>query len=368
MSQLTIPTVSHNVEGNKEFVFNETGNIMVSTTDITGATIPDQVRAVFAEVSVFFAAMTKAMTQSIDPNTGKPYSLYNYTAMQNVIDGSGLFVHVTEEDIEHTTESFGMDFSKELIEGLLGLATGAGALSFAQGMIASMGKAGLNIGGSSSSSDSKVSNIVFVCEYLLGMPIVSAIVVYCDTKINKVAFHVGPCIKGQSTHTKLIMHKDTYLFVTPTFIKEYASDLNSITSDLEYLEFIDYLQALVQGSPIITGVEDMVNNAAPPELEVNKTYVLTGAFLNNSRKTIAEGTGKGGPTVKVAWVAEVGGKLTMGAEVANAEVQPNLISFSVSAPTTTAAAIGVFFTDDKGANPQLAVASDGTYTAVAATK
>lgn len=358
-TKLEVLTKSNNIQGTKEYIFNETGNIMLSTTDLKGTVIPDEVRAVFAEVSVFFAAMTKAITQAVNPATGKPYSLYNYNAIANVIDGSGLFVHVTEEDIEHKTESAGADFSKELIEGLLGLASGAGELSFAQGMISSMGQAGLSIGASHDSSDSKVANIIFICEYLLGMPIISAMVVYCDTTVNRTVFHVGPCFKGQTTTTTLKMHKDTFLFVTPKFIKEYSADLDSITTDLAYLEFVDYLQALVQGSPIITAVEDMKGVSTDEALIANKTYVLVGAFLDNQRRR----TDDGKPTVEVAWVGADG---QMGEAVTNAEVQPNLISFSVANATTESRAIGVFFTDDKGANPVLAVASDGTYTVEAA--
>ena len=182
----------HNIQADKRYIFNETGNIMLASTVMDGTTIPAEVRAVFAEVSVFFAAMTKAISTSIDPETNKTYSLYDYMAIQNVIDGSGLFVHVTEEDILSETSSFGAHFSQELIEGVLGLATGAGALSFAQGMIASLGSAGLDIGGSSSKTDNRVANIVFVCEYLLGMPTVSVIVISCDAKENKQTFHVGP--------------------------------------------------------------------------------------------------------------------------------------------------------------------------------
>lgn len=356
------PDKIYNVQATKEFIFNETGNIMMASTDMNG-TIPEQVRDVFAEVSVFFAAMTKAISESIDPATGKHYSLYDYNAMQNVIDGSGLFVHVTEEDITHTSSSFGMTFSKELIEGLLGLAEGAGALAFAQGMIASMGKAGLTISASKQSSDNKVANIVFVCEYLLGMPVISAIVVYCDVAQNSQAFSVGPCIKEHSRKITLKMHKDTYLFVTPKFVRQYSGDLDSVTSDLAYLEFVDYLMALVDGAPIITGVEDMHGNPAPSQLVVNETYVITGAFLNNGRKMITSGADKG-PAVKVAWV---GANNTMGDPVANAEIQPNIVSFSVNEAVSTAAAIGIFFTDDEGKNPSLAVATDETYTAAAKT-
>ena len=360
LTKLEIPTSSHNIPATKEYIFNETGNIMLSTTALQGTEIPEQVRGVFSEVSVFFAAMTKAITQAIDPATKKPYSLYNYDAIQNVIDGSGLFVHVTEEDIEHVTESFGMKFSKELIEGLVGLAAGGGGLEFAQAMIASLGKAGLEISASHSKSNSKVANIIFVCEYLLGMPVISAMVVYCDMSKNSQVFKIGPCFSEQSSKVKLVMHKDTYMFVTPKFIREYSGDLDSVTSDLAYLEFVDYLQALVEGDPIITAVENMKGKSADPELVVGQTYIITGAFLDNGRKLTTDKK----TTVQVAWVAPDG---TMGTKVTNAEIQPNFISFSVGAASSTAQAIGVFFTDQDGKNPHLAVATEGTYTVITTT-
>lgn len=348
VSQLAPPEPNpFNLQAVKRYIFNETGNIMLASTELGSDTISDAVRGVFAEVSVFFAAMTKAISTSIDPVTGTQYSLYNYNAIQNVVDGSGLFVHVTEEDIVHTTSSFGATFSKELIEGLLGLAAGAGSLSFAQGMIASIGSAGLKIGGNSDSSDNKVANIVFICEYLLGMPIVSAMVVSCDAKENSQTFSVGPCFSETTTTTSLTMHKDTYMFVTPSFIKAYSGDLESIETDLIFLEFVDYLQALVHGTPIITSVETLDGNNAPPILVAGTTYAMTGAFLDN----------KGTPsTVKLQWHPQSGNPTP----IATAEIQPNVISFSLSAAQATPMPIGVYFAD------QLAVSTPMVFTAVAA--
>ena len=123
----TPPKNPNNVEAKKYYTFNETGNIMMATTDDTDQEIQQSVRDVFAEVAVFFAAMTRAISTTPNPDDhGKPYSIYNYSALERVIDGSGLFVHVTEEDVEYKSSSWGAEFSKELIEALLGLATGAG--------------------------------------------------------------------------------------------------------------------------------------------------------------------------------------------------------------------------------------------------
>jgi hypothetical protein len=232
-----------NIELKKFFTFNETGNIMMATTLEQSNEIQESVRKVFAEVSVFFAAMTKAMAETDDPDAPKEkprkYSLYNYNALKAVIEKSGFFIHVTEMDILHTTSSFGVTFAKELVQGLLGLATGSGALGFAQAMVAAVGKEGLTIGDAASEDKSKVGNIVFVCEYLMGMPCISAIVVYVNCKKNSKVFKAGPCLKTTSVSQEFEMHKDTYMFVTPTFIHEYAGDLRSIKDDKAYNELVE---------------------------------------------------------------------------------------------------------------------------------
>jgi hypothetical protein len=217
----------NNQEVKKGFVFNETGNIMMATTDMTNSTIEKEVRDVFAEVSVFFGAMTKALDKE-----GK--SLYDYDALQKIIDESGCFVHVNEEDVTHKSNSWGATFSKELLEGVLGLATGTGGLAFAKAMVSSVGQAGLTISGDKSHTSKKACNIIFVCEYLLGMPVISAIVCTLDTEENSQALTLGPCIKEHSQSTELTIHKDTYMFVTPAFIEQYSSDLVDGMNDPDF--------------------------------------------------------------------------------------------------------------------------------------
>ncbi|WP_462165138.1 hypothetical protein [Pseudoalteromonas xiamenensis] len=272
----------NNIEAKKYYIFNETGNIMMASTIDANTPLSESVQKVFAEVSVFFAGMSRAITTTKNPATNKAYSLYNYEALQNIISGSGLFVHVTEEDVKYETKSFGADFSKELIESLLGLATGAGEMSFASAMVSSIGKEGLNISGSSSQTNSKVGNIVFVCEYLMGMPIVSAIVVYADCQQNKQQLKLGPCFSESSISTSWTLHKDTYMFVTPSFIRSYAGDLDSINSDPDYLQLINWLSGLLTQTPTINDIVDAKTFAAVPSgsaLATGTTYRIQGQFL-----------------------------------------------------------------------------------------
>ncbi|WMN59140.1 hypothetical protein NI389_13080 [Pseudoalteromonas xiamenensis] len=286
----------NNIEAKKYYIFNETGNIMMASTIDANTPLSESVQKVFAEVSVFFAGMSRAITTTKNPATNKPYSLYNYEALQNIISGSGLFVHVTEEDVKYETKSFGADFSKELIESLLGLATGAGEMSFASAMVSSIGKEGLNISGSSSQTNSKVGNIVFVCEYLMGMPIVSAIVVYADCQQNKQQLKLGPCFSESSMSTSWTLHKDTYMFVTPSFIRSYAGDLDSINSDPDYLQLINWLSGLLTQTPTINDIVDAKTFVAIPSgtaLATGTTYRIQGQFLpvEAGKVKFAEGDG-----------------------------------------------------------------------------
>jgi hypothetical protein len=294
-----VPASDTNVEQVKYFTFNQTGNIMISTTAQKTDKIEDDVRAVFNEVCVFFAAMTKAIASTNVPgsNPPTPYSLYDYDALYKVIAGSGLFIHMTEEDITYTSQSFGMNFSKDLISALLGLASGAGELSFASGLIASIGQQGLNISESSTSSSNKVANIVFVCEYLLGIPLVSAIVVSVDANEVSQTVTLGPCIKESSTQTTMSLHKDVYLFVSPTFIKQYAGDLDSIIGSAAYNEFIQYLQDLLSGLAMITAVTDAASNPAPTNLDATVQYSISGVGFGSVKGILTLGPASPGSSV-----------------------------------------------------------------------
>ena len=167
--------------------------------------------------------------------------------MKKIIDNSGCFIQVNEEDVNFETHSFGMDFSKELLEAVLGLATGTGGLAFAQAMVNSVGKAGFHINEHDVNDTKKVANIIFVCEYLLGMPAISAIVVTADATQDVFKLNIGPCWSVENNKTTLKIHKDGYLFVTPTFIKQYAGDIISGIDDPQFEQLTEIFDNYLAG-------------------------------------------------------------------------------------------------------------------------
>lgn len=280
----------NNQEATKYYIFNETGNIMLASTTNSSEPIQQSAQKAFAEVSVFFAAMVRALSSTINPKTKRPYSLYNYEAMGQIISQSGLFVHVTEEDVRYQTSDCGASFSKGLVESLLGLATGAGEMAFASAMVASVGKEALRIAADSSDTESRVSNIVFVCEYLLGMPTISAIVVYANCSEHVEHIKAGPCFSMTEIRTSWTLHKDTYLFITPTFIREYASDLDTAESSPDYVRLVHWLQELIEQTPAIEAVLDEAGSVVGNKLSVGITYTIVGRFLGATKGKLLHGS------------------------------------------------------------------------------
>jgi len=268
----------HLIEGDKLFVFNQTGNIMISTTQNPSDPLNEDIRAVFNEVSVFFAAMTKAITTTYKVNGDHkkvPYSMFDYDALERVIGGSGCFMKMTQETVQYSSKSFGMNFSRDLLAALLGL-PGSGAMAFAASLVASIGAEGLKISMDKTSLSSKVGTLIFVCEYLMGMPIVTATALYVDSRQASSVFQAGPCLKTNSITTEMTVYKDVYYFVTPALIHRYAGDLDSIIGDEEYGEFISFLRSLIEGKAYVIKITDK-DGKEVSSLSVGHEYVLLGS-------------------------------------------------------------------------------------------
>lgn len=279
----------HLKEGDKYFVYNQTGNIMVSTTRNPDTELEEGVRSVFNEVSVFFAAMTKSITTTVNPLTGGNYSIYNYDALERIIAGSGCFVEVTKERVHYSTTTLGATFSRDLLVGLLGL-PGAGAMTFAASMLAGVGKEGLSLSGYDERNETRVGSLIFVCEYLMGMPCVTATLLSVDTQQACKVFDAGPCIHAEQSSQTLDVYKETFFFVTPAYIRRYAGDLDSLIGNSEYGEFISFLKSLLAGKAYLHEVTDDKDQRVTV-LHPGQAYKLKGSGFGISGKLLLGGNG-----------------------------------------------------------------------------
>ena len=263
-TQLAAPATGakdYNVPAVKYYVFNETGNIMMATTQGKGDNpVNPSAMALFEEVAVFFAAMTKAITTTPRRGATPPYAptdyytIYDYDALEGIVNGSGMFVNVNREDLQYSTTSVTVTFNIEFIEALLGIALtdGVGAAALLSTLNA-MGKQA-TFSYASTRKYQQIGNLLFVCEYLLGMPIVSVLYFYLDEQDVETVVNASPCVTVSDSSFNLTIHKDTFMFVPPAWIREYGGDLASVAGDEAYQELIKQLQALITTVPLITAV------------------------------------------------------------------------------------------------------------------
>ena len=73
------------------------------------------------------------------------------------------------------------------------------------------------------------------------------------------------------------LHKEVYMFVTPSFINKYASDLDRIIDSKEYNRFVVYLKSLLTNDIIFDGI---YISADGKKVEDNKLTVGTEYYIN----------------------------------------------------------------------------------------
>lgn len=205
---IKLETASGSTPATKIFAVSATGNLFVASTlnggEGANASLTQAAQQAFEQVSIFFAAMTKAIAETPDPNsTATPkesYSIYNYDALGSIIKKSGLFIQVTENDIEFESSSWGAEFSSDLVQAILGGFSGdlASISQSLVSLISSAGKEGFKLSHSNTQQKSKVGSIIFICEYLLGAVSITPIVVYIEVGTHKDQLQVGACFKSYS--------------------------------------------------------------------------------------------------------------------------------------------------------------------------
>lgn len=239
-----ISSKNANIPATKQFVVNATGNLFIATTlssPDTPEDISEEAKIAFGQVSVFFAALTKAMSESVQ-------SLYDFDALNNLIKGSGLFINMTKSTVKFESSNFGVTFSNDIIQALLGLSGNLASMAQSlRSLVGTIGKEGFNVTVNNEKASKRVGTIIFVCEYLLGAVSVTPITFYIDTKQNEDALKAGPCFQFNNNKRELLIEKEVHLFVPPKFI-DYASELNEAMSDPEFNNLVESMKKSI-GSP-----------------------------------------------------------------------------------------------------------------------
>lgn len=169
------------MEIEKYFSFNQTGNILISTSERDLNKIPSDAKDLFNEVSVFFSALIKALSQTTDPTNGSFYSINDYDALNSILKGSSYFINTSKQELYLKIDQ-NDDVGRKIIGSTLGIPSDSASLSFSDSMFSSIDMATLNNIEKGNFKDNplnnRVSTIIFICEYIMGMTFVSVVVLH----------------------------------------------------------------------------------------------------------------------------------------------------------------------------------------------
>lgn len=255
----------------KYYVFNETGNIMLCTTKEGVSQVNEEFRTSCAEVSVFFSAMSKALSttpipKEKDTDPTRYYSIYHCDALEKILENSGLFIEVNDETVHFSCKGVGNHLNKALMEAALGRKFGETKLHFARGILSTI-KRNRDEAHQNADPHFSAGSIFFVCEILLGMPVISAILVKIDPLWKKNKTKEGNIVhrtdeddnvadlftlanededdfEYQGNERYWEIEKHTFLFTPPTVLKAYVGNLET-TYSAEMESFVENLKNII---------------------------------------------------------------------------------------------------------------------------
>ena len=221
----------------KYYTFDEKGHIMGVTTSKETDDVAPAVRETFQKVMVFFGAWTAALAR-------KNCSLYDYDAVKQIISSSGFFVSMGSETRSYHSDSTEVTLNTAIIGAVLGSDITGGGMEIAKKTLAKIGGQ-ISGGFSEQKTDKEIAHLLFICESLMGMPIVTISLYH--TKLEQFGWVQKTNCEEVSRQTiDFKFHSDDYLFVDPDYINKFTEDFEKSDS---YEKLIDELAKTLDGLP-----------------------------------------------------------------------------------------------------------------------
>ena len=206
-----------------------------------------ELKTAFVDISVFFAAMTKALASTENPITKRPYTLFNYQAVKNVLADSGLFVETNVEQGTFSHEGVGRSLTKAWLQQVLNRDFDDHPLAFSKAMFNGMRYQHAEPSQQQALDEQQKQlcrggSIFLIGELLLGVPQTSAVLlkveplsVNADAQVTESdpqdIFSLAALDESRHQAKHKVRHwrfkKRTYLFVPPKYITHAATGLGS---------------------------------------------------------------------------------------------------------------------------------------------
>lgn len=211
------------------FRLNQTGNIFYATTS---PDLQKDTRDLFASVTVLFAAMTKALAD-------KKKTLFDYAAWTSLIAKSGYFIEVQKFEQNLVIESSSLTIDTQVVQQLLPALKEGDSMKIAKSVLSAING---TYSGRTANDDSKSGHILFICEELFGAPSVTVRLFFASKKSHE-KITASPCHKTTSTRIEQVQEANTFLFVSPDSIAQFAGRFGAQPES--YTKLIEKLRGLI---------------------------------------------------------------------------------------------------------------------------
>jgi len=213
------------------FRMNQTGNIYYATTT---PQLNEETKKLFDSVTVLFTAFTKALRDN-------GFTLFDYEAWTNLIGKSNYFVEVQKFQKNLEIKSGTMSIDTQIVEQLLPGLTGS-SLGIAKNILSALSG---EFASSSADEETKIGHILFICEELFGAPSVTVRLFFASKKSHKETIS-NPCYKATHTSFEQLQESNTFLFVSPDTIAEFAAKFDPEKVPEDFNNLIKHLSDLIK--------------------------------------------------------------------------------------------------------------------------
>lgn len=212
-----------------KFRLNQTGNIFYATTT---RELQKDTRDLFNSVTVLFAAMTKALAD-------KNKTLFDYAAWTSLIAKSGYFIEVQKFEQHLVIESNSLTIDTQVVQQLLPGLKGGDSMRIAKSVLSAING---TYSSKAANDNTKLGHILFICEELFGAPSVT-VRLFFASKATHEKITASPCHKTTSTRIEQVQEANTFLFVSPDSIAQFAGRFGAQPES--YTKLIEKLRGLI---------------------------------------------------------------------------------------------------------------------------
>lgn len=199
-----------NEEVKKYYTLNATANVMIGTTSPSENKVSPILLEKFQLAQSYFSNISRKLAEN-----GK--SIFDYEALSDLISVSNHFSSVKKETKSFVYKSHDLTLNTAFLNDLMGSMTSiGGALNVGKKLLESIGNE-VAFSVSKSQYDRDIGHILFVCEDLLGIPIVSLSLFRISANEGSKAVNVG-CAKKSKKNIALNYNQEVFMFISPEIL------------------------------------------------------------------------------------------------------------------------------------------------------